>query len=248
MHVFITGGTRGIGLGLVKEFLKLGHEVSFTGTSQGSIDKIVNQLEGNYTPYVLDVRDYEALKSVKDKAVEKYHCIDIWINNAGVNQTFKPVSELTQAEIKDVIDVNITGMIYGTAIALEEMKKQNYGTVYNMEGLGSNNMIIPNTVIYGSTKHLLTYFSKGANKELKQYKNIRVGRLSPGMVFTDFLRDHSGQEGSKIKNILGNHVEVVTPFLVKKMINGNLKINWLTNRKVMLKFMKSIIVKPKKVL
>lgn len=240
MHIFITGGTRGIGNGLVKEFIKLGHHVSFTGTSKQSIDNASSSLEGNFYGIVCDVRDYDSIVLAKDLAVEKFKCIDIWINNAGVDQVRKNIFDLTSDEIKKVIDINVSGMIMGTSIALREMKGQNFGIVYNMEGLGSNNMKIPKTIVYGSSKRLLTYFSKACNKELKGYKEIFVGTLSPGMVFTDLLLSDMNEEGLKITSILGDKVETVTPYLVRKIIKKKKRIAWLTNRKIARKFLFSM--------
>jgi len=133
----------------------------------------------------------------------------------------------------------------GTSVALNEMKKQNYGKVYNMEGLGSDGRVISKTIVYGSSKRLLRYFSNGANKELKEFDEISVGTLSPGMVFTELLLKDSTKESMKIINILGNSVEEVTPYLVEKIIKGKKNINWLTNRKVMIKFGKSLFKKKK---
>jgi short-subunit dehydrogenase len=243
MHIFITGGTKGIGKGLVIEFLKKGHEVSFTGTSIESISLAEKDFSGTFSGYVCDVRDFNSIVKAKDEAVEKYNCIDIWINNAGVDQERGVVSDLSPEGIKRVIDINVTGMINGTSVALKEMRGQNFGVVYNMEGLGSNNMMIPKTLIYSSSKRLLRYFSRACNKELKQYKEIFVGTLSPGMVFTNLLLNDSDKESLKISSILGNKVDEVTPFLVDKMLKGKKKINWLTNRKIMWKFTKSLFVK-----
>ncbi len=245
MHVFITGGSKGIGRGMVIEFLKRGHSVSFTGTSDDSIKKSSIDLKGDFLGLVCDVRNYDDLVKAKELAINKFECIDIWINNAGIGQAYKDVSDLTESEIKDVININVNGMIMGTSIALTEMKKQNHGTIYNMEGLGSDGRVIPKTLIYGSSKRLLRYFSKGINKELKGFKEINVGTLSPGMVFTDLLLKDSSPESMKIINILGNSVEEVTPFLVEKMISGKKNINWLTNRKVMYKFFISLFKKKK---
>ena len=243
MHIFITGGTRGIGFGLVTEFLKTGNSVTFTGTSEKSVQKALNSFSGNFLGIVCDVREKKQIEMAKDQALKKFGNIDIWVNNAGVDQERLDVSDLSEAEIKRVIDINVTGMMVGTSVALSLMKNQAYGHVYNMEGLGSNNMTIPKTLIYGSSKHLLTYFSKGCNKELKAYKNVWVGTLSPGMVFTDLLKHDLGEDGAKIARILGNKVEEVTPFLVRKMLKGKKKIVWLTNLKVMGRFMFSFTKK-----
>ncbi len=239
MHIFITGGTRGIGLGLVKEFLKRGHSVSYTGTQQKSIDKHISELEGSFLPIICDIRSRKQIETAKDLAMDKFKSIDIWINNAGVDQDRLEVSDLSEEEIKRVIDINVIGMMLGTSVALKEMKKQNYGVVYNMEGLGSNNMKIPKTLIYGSSKRLLTYFSQGCNKELKNYKNIFVGTFQPGMVFTDLLMNNMGDDGMKIARILGSEVEEVAPFLVEKALKGKKTIKFLTTRKVLYRFLTS---------
>ncbi len=241
MNILITGGTRGIGYGLVTEFLKRKHSVVFTGTSEQSIQNASSKLTGEFLGIVCDVRYKEQLEKAKDQAIDQFGPIDIWINNAGVDQDRLDVSDLSEEEIKRVIDINVVGMMFGTSVALSQMKKQGYGHVYNMEGLGSNNMTIPKTLIYGSSKHLLTYFSKGCNKELKSYKDVWVGTLSPGMVFTDLLLHDMGDEGMKIARILGSEVEEVTPWLVKKMLNNKKRIVWLTNIKVMGKFMFSFL-------
>ena len=245
MHVFITGGSKGIGRGMVIEFLKRGHNVSFTGTSESSVSKASSGLSGNYLGIVCDVRSIKSIETAKDSAIKRFNGIDIWINNAGVGQPPKDLFELSEDDIKEVIDVNVSGMILGTNVAIKEMIKQNHGKIYNMEGLGSDGRIIPKTIVYASSKRLLRYFSKASNKELKGNKEIFVGTLSPGMVFTKLLLKDTSKESMKIINILANSVEEVTPFLVKKMIEGKKKINWLTNRKVIYKFVSSVFKKKK---
>lgn len=245
MHVFVTGGTRGIGFGLVKEFLKHGHTVSFTGTSENSVRNASSLLEGSYFGLVCDVRDELVVSKVIERSIETLGSIDIFINNAGVDQPRSDLSDLSADEIRRVIDINVTGSLICTSVILQHFKKQGFGIVYNMEGLGSNNMKIPQTIVYGSSKRLISYFTEACNKELKEYKNVSVGRLQPGMVFTDLLWNGMNEEGKKVALILGNSVEEVTPFLVNKIIKKKRVIKWLTTRKIIFKFMKSLIVKPR---
>ncbi len=246
MHVFITGGTRGIGRALVREFCQKGHRVSFTGTTQEGIMKAVVDVDGEVKGYVLDVRDKAQIEAVAKKAIDAFGPIDIWINNAGVPQEgHKYIVDLPQDNTDRVIDVNVKGMIYGTQVALSFMTKQNHGIVYNMEGLGSNGMIIRGEVLYGGSKRFLTYFSKGVNKELKN-SNVQVGTLQPGMVFTSFLLDNMSEEGMPIARILGSHPEQVARFLVKKMLNGKRKIAYLTNWRMIGRFVKYPFVRQNK--
>lgn len=231
MHVFITGGTRGIGLGLVKEFLKKGYRVSYTGTSENSINKHIGELDGESLALICDVRDKSQIENALKAAKEQYGNIDVWINNAGVDQERLYVYELDEDEIKRVIDINVTGSILGTSVVLKEMIDQGYGTVYNFEGLGSNNMVIPQTIIYGSSKRLIRYFSKASNKEVKKYPSIRVGSIQPGMVFTELLLKNLGDDGMKVARILGNEVDEVTEYIASKVEKGSRIINFPTYRK-----------------
>jgi NADP-dependent 3-hydroxy acid dehydrogenase YdfG len=239
MHILITGGTRGIGLGIVIELLKKGHKVSYTGTSESSISKHIGLLKGDFNPIVCDVRKKSDLVNAKDKALEVYGDIHIWINNAGVDQARETLDKLTEEEIHHVVDVNIVGSMLGTSVALELFKKQGFGYVYNFEGLGSNNMKVPKTIVYGTTKRALTYFSKACNKEIREYPDIFVGTIQPGMVFTDLLLSNMNEEGMKIARILGDTVSNVAPFIVKNVINKKLNIKYLSNLKIIGRFLMS---------
>jgi short-subunit dehydrogenase len=148
---------------------------------------------------------------------------------------------------ENTIKTNITGMIYGSQVAAERMLKQGYGAIYSMEGLGSNNMIQKKTILYGTTKHALTYFMKGLAKELEG-TGVIAGRLSPGMMLTDFITKTPDGERSeviadvrfkRIFNILADKPETVAKFFIPRIL-GNTKndahIAWLTNRKVTWRF------------
>jgi len=78
---------------------------------------------------------------------------------------------------------------------------------------------------------------------MKAYKDIQVGTISPGMVFTDLLKTSGSEDGMKIANILGSQVSEVSPFLVKNMIKGKRKIEFLTKRRILWKFFKSLFKK-----
>jgi NADP-dependent 3-hydroxy acid dehydrogenase YdfG len=239
MHIFITGGTRGIGHGIVVELLKKEHQVSYTGTSESSIKKNIERLKGEFNPIVCDVRNKNDLLNARDKALEVFGTIDIWINNAGVDQARETIDQLSENEIQRVVDINIVGSMLGTSVALELFKKQGFGYVYNFEGLGSNNMKIPKTIVYGTTKRALTYFSKACNKELSKYPKVFVGTIQPGMVFTELLLSNMDEEGMKVARIIGDSVDNVTPFIVKNVLKQKLSIKYLTNLKIAKNFILS---------
>ena len=117
-----------------------------------------------------------------------------------------------------------------------------------MEGLGSNNMIQIKTILYGTTKHALTYFMKGLAKELSG-TGVITGRLSPGMMLTDFITKApdgeqsevmSDQQFKKVFNILADKPETVAKYFIPKILSNtknDAQIAWLTNRKAAWRFM-----------
>lgn len=250
-NVVITGSTRGLGFAMAKEFLKSGCNVTISGSRPDSFDFGKEEVKGFENQYIYipcNVRDISQIKNLWLKSAEKWGNIDIWINNAGQNCPHEFMWD-TEAEYIDyVIDTNIKGMMYGSKIAVENMLKQGNGQVWNMEGLGSNNMIIEKTILYGTSKHALTYFTKGLAKELKN-SPVKVGRLSPGMMLTDFITKSPTGEFSKVLednqfkkifNILGDKPETVAKFFIPRMLENtkqNAHIMWLTNAKSFQRFM-----------
>ena len=105
-------------------------------------------------------------------------------------------------------------------------------------------MVIRKTIIYGSSKRLITYFSNACNKELKGFKNIFVGTIQPGMVFTDLLLNNMTDDGMKIANILGNEVDYVAQKVVPKILKGKRHVKVMNTLQMIGRFLKSIVIKP----
>ncbi len=256
-NIIITGSTRGIGLEMAKEFLKAGCNVTLSGRNSDISDALKNDLndhESRYCYIPCNVQIPNDIESLWEKSAEKWGKIDIWINNAGQNTTHAFCYETDISIIDAVINTNIKGMIYGSRTAAKNMLLQGGGQIWNMEGLGSNNMMQPKTILYGTTKHALTYFTKGLAQELKG-THVLAGRLSPGMMLTDFIiKTPEGETSPVIQdknfkfifNTLGDRPETVASFFVPRILN-NIKndahIVWLTNMKSMTRFISAPFVK-----
>lgn len=125
------------------------------------------------------------------------------------------------------------------------MSEQGFGSLYNMEGLGSDGRIIKGMALYGTSKSALSYLTKAVAKET-QCTPILVGGLRPGMVVTKLITEQyeghpeEWERAKKIFNILSDRVETVTPWLAKKILanrkNGK-TIVWLTKRKLIKRFL-----------
>lgn len=248
--IVITGSTRGIGFGLALAFLKLNRKVIINGTSPESVKKAIHKLSDyNHSVYgfIGKVQEPNFAFDLFSFAVEKFKTVDLWVNNAGVNQPLVKAWDLEYEEINTLISINLNAVIRNTNQVFIEMKKQGHGKIFNMEGLGSDGRMVDKTALYGTSKRALSYFTKAVSNEAKEYAII-IGITSPGMVITDFItepiKNQSPDESKKamrIFNMLGSKVEEVCPFLVNGMLKTQKsypRIEYLTTSRIIKKLIR----------
>src|ERR1035437_4466554 len=255
-HILITGSTRGIGLGLATRFLEAGLSITINGTTQSNVEIAIEKLRklfpsGLIQGFPANVSHKGELEILWEKATRGFGKIDIWINNAGIDQPRNRTWEIDEESMGNVIATNITGMINGTVVAYSHMLEHEEGQIFNMEGFGRDGMMRPDLTVYGMTKRAVRYFTRAVAKEAIN-SPVMIGTLSPGMVLTDFLLNSLKEDPAKAKNnkrifnILADHVDTVTQFLSKRILENtknNVHIAWLTKQKVVWRFLKSLIVK-----
>lgn len=251
--VVITGSARGLGLEMAKCFRSKNFNVVISDLFKRDLEDAKRELLkvksiGDIDYFVCDITKEKDIVNLIDKTKKKYGVIDFWINNAGVNQPDKMIWDLSSEEIDRMIDIDLKGTMIASKLIAKVMIEQNKGSIYNVEGHGSNDAIIPGLSVYGTAKRGITYFTMALAKELESMNvDVMVGRLSPGIMITDFIvnafRDKKiklSDKNKKVYNILGDYPDVVAKFLVNKMLvntNNNVKINWLTNGRAMKRFM-----------
>jgi short-subunit dehydrogenase len=258
-NVVITGSTRGIGLCIAREFLRSGCNVTLSGRGGQLSESVEQDLSAfkKQTIYVsCNVQSMKDVQNLWDRSKEKWGRIDIWINNAGQNAPHEYIYNTDESYVNTMLSTNINGVIYGCQVASAGMILQKSGAIYSMEGLGSNNMVQPKTIMYGMTKHALTYFMKGLAKEL-QGTGVIAGRLSPGMVLTDFITKspdasvpaiESERSFQRIFNMLADKPETVAKYFVPRMLantRSNVQFEWLTTAKAAARFMSGPFTKRK---
>lgn len=252
--VVITGSARGLGFEMAKLFKKKNLNVIISDLNEENLIRAKEELDkiksnSKVEQCVCNVTKYNDIQNLINFSKEKFKKIDIWINNAGVNQPEKAIWELTEQEINMVLDVDLKGAIIGSKLIMEEMIKNKSGAIYNVEGYGSNDAKMLGLSIYGTSKRAITYFTEALAKECEERNTgIIVGKLSPGIMITDFIKNALGdkekinlsEKTKKVYNILGDYPDVVANFLVNGILNNKkngAKIEWLTNKKAAWKFM-----------
>ena len=251
--VVITGSARGLGFNMARFFREYNYNVVISDLKEENLIKAKEELEkiisdGMIAYKICNVSKIGDVDDLMRFAVAEFQKVDIWINNAGVNQPQKAIWELNENEINTVIDVDLKGAIYGSKVAMEEMSKNHSGAIYNIEGYGSNDAHMLGLNMYGTSKRAVTYFTESLALESEERNTgVIVGKLSPGIMITEFTT-HSlvddvielSDKTKKVYNILGDTPETVAKFLDSEMIKNtknNVKINWLTNRKAFFRFL-----------
>ena len=256
MNIVITGSTKGIGLGMAREFLKRDHNVGISSRRPDAVDQVVAELQATapdrrVVGCACDVTDYGQVETLWDKTIESLGSVDIWINNAGRDAAKVPFYMLPHKEIFDTVNTNMVGMMYCNHVAIQRMYKQGHGTIFNMEGFGSNGQLRSGVSVYGSTKYGLRYFTDSMALELKG-SMVKMCYLSPGIVITDMLippperRGRGWQEAKKILNLLADTVETVTPYLVEGILNvqkSGEAVRWLTPKRIRQRKLESLFKK-----
>jgi NAD(P)-dependent dehydrogenase (short-subunit alcohol dehydrogenase family) len=120
-RVVITGAGRGLGRVLAAAFDAAGAQLGLVARSEGALDKVAGQLDGDHLVCPGDVRDELFNEAVADQMTERFGGVDVWIANAGVSREDPDITKLSAAAWREVIDVNLTGTFLGVRAAVNRM-------------------------------------------------------------------------------------------------------------------------------
>lgn len=181
----VTGGSKGIGAGIAKQFAAEGAAVVVNyASSKSDADKVVDEITKRGGKAVAiqgrvgNTAEVDKLFAAAEKALGK---IDILVNNAGVYE-FKPLEEVTEEHFHWHFDTNVLGMLLATQAALKHFGSAG-GSIINIGSLASS-LTPPGAVVYNATKAAVDAITRTLAKELGP-KKIRVNSINPGMVITD---------------------------------------------------------------
>jgi 3-oxoacyl-[acyl-carrier protein] reductase len=181
----VTGGSKGIGLGIARAFLERGMQVAITGRNEKDLREAARLLAGgaNVLPIVSDVRDPADAQRIVAETVARFGGVDVLVNNAGVGR-FAPVADMSIESWRQVIDTNLSGVFYCTHAVLPEMRRRGGGYIINISSLAGKNAFTGGAA-YCASKAGLNAFSEALMQEVR-YDNIRVSYVMPGSVATEF--------------------------------------------------------------
>ena len=182
----VTGGTKGLGYGMVLTLAAYGAKVVVASRSQKDCDDVANAVKSLGQEAIgirADVTVKEDLDELIAKTVETYGRVDIMVNNAGMGIT-KRVTEMSQEEWDTVINTNLRGVFFGAAAAAKEMIKQGEGgRIINISSAGGL-VGTKNIAAYCASKSGVISLSKTMAMEWGKY-GITANSICPGYIPTE---------------------------------------------------------------
>ncbi|MEH7086892.1 SDR family oxidoreductase [Neobacillus drentensis] len=193
--VVIMGASSGIGEATTKKLALEGAKLVIAARRENRLKALVESLPNAEISYaVADVRNKEEVQAVIDLAIEKYGRVDVLYNNAGV-MPLAPLSETRFDEWRQMLDINIVGVLNGIAAVLPIMKKQQSGQIIATDSVAGH-VVWTGSAVYSGTKFAVRAIMEGLRQEERE-NNIRSTIISPGAVDTELyntINDPETQE------------------------------------------------------
>jgi 3-oxoacyl-[acyl-carrier protein] reductase len=194
--VLITGANRGIGFELVKHFSSL--KCNIICCTREVNDEFLKKIEEiklknkvKIDNYILDLANFDSIKSSFKKISSEQEKIDILINNAGIlyNALFLMT---TLPQIENTFRINVISQIYLTQLVTKKMMSKKTGNIifFSSSSAKENNF---GRSLYSSSKSAIESLTKSISKELGVY-NIRVNAIAPGPVNTEMFEKNTKEE------------------------------------------------------
>ncbi|MGV0922293.1 SDR family oxidoreductase [Empedobacter tilapiae] len=194
---YITGGTKGIGLGIAKSLVENGLKVAISGRNIDDVEKARHYL-GNQNVLAIqsDVRHFEDEQNAVEQIISAFGRLDIVIANAGLGK-FAPVDELSLEDWNAMIDTNLTGVFHTIKASVEALKVSK-GYYISIASLAGTNFFA-NGAGYNASKFGVVGFTQAAMLDLRNY-DIKCTTIMPGSVTSNF-NDHvpNSEDGWKIQ-------------------------------------------------
>ena len=196
MAFLVTGGSRGIGRGIVLDAARAGHDVAFTYATQSDAAlEVVKEAEqaapkAKVKAYELDVRRSSAVDEVVGQISDEFDSIDVLINNAGINRPGLAMS-MSDEDWQDVIDTNLTGAFFMVRAVLPHFLANRKGSFIHVSSIATYG--ISGQISYCAAKAGLLGLSRGLAKEYGP-KGVRSNVLMLGLFDTDMVREGLSQD------------------------------------------------------
>ena len=197
--VVVFGASSGIGRETALEFARQGAKVVAAARSESALDSLqedFGHLKADTIVCVADAADFAQVKSVAERAVEKFGRIDTWVHCAGIS-LYATFENTTPEEFKQVIEVNLMGAVHGAQAALPHLRRERRGALIVISSV-EGKVALPFQSAYSSSKHAIIGFLDALRLELQdEGVPIAVTNVMPAGINTPFFNKAKTKLGVK---------------------------------------------------
>ncbi|MGD0214882.1 MAG: SDR family NAD(P)-dependent oxidoreductase [Terriglobales bacterium] len=183
--VVVTGASMGIGEEIAKVFADEGARVVLLSRDAGRAEAARQRVghADRTLAAACDVRNREDIDRALALTLERFHRVDVWVNNAGVGIR-DSVADAEPAACRELFETNLFGVIACMQAVVPAMRKQGGGAIINISSVAGH-IPVPFMTLYCASKFAVNALGKGARMELKR-DHINVLTVCPGYVSTEF--------------------------------------------------------------
>jgi NAD(P)-dependent dehydrogenase (short-subunit alcohol dehydrogenase family) len=182
--VLVTGGSRGLGLVLARQFAREGCRIAICARNEQELERARIDLEAlgaEVAVHRCDVSDRDGVDAMVAAVVERFGGIDMVVNNAGIIQV-GPFDAMTPGDFERAMGVNFWGPLNVIWAALPSMRERGRGQIVNVTSIGGE-VPVPHLLPYDCAKAAFLMLSEGLQAELARY-GIKVTTVVPGLMRT----------------------------------------------------------------
>ena len=191
-HVVITGASGGIGAVLAEQLGAAGHRVALAARRERELREVAARAGHGAIAVATDVTRRSDVEQLRDRAIEAFGHVDVWVNNAGRGIT-KPVLELSDEELDLMMAVNVKSALYGMQAIAPHFIARGRGQIVNVSSMLSRVPFATFRSAYNAAKAALNALTANARVDLaRDHPGIQVTLVMPGLVRTDFQRNALG--------------------------------------------------------
>ena len=193
-NTIVTGGAKGIGLGIAMAFAQQGANVAIFARDAVAAKEAVDELGANYSGkfsyYVTDIKDMNNCKDSVTKFIEEHGDIDVLVNNAGIAVAGGLLSmDEDLAPWHECFDVDLNGGVRLSYLVCKHMRDNGKGgKVINITSNAGEMINAPFLTAYAAAKAAFNHLTRCLAAEVAPY-NIQVNAIAPGFTFSNFAKN-----------------------------------------------------------